>query len=105
MPELILGNYVKLEPGKPKRLVLTNPRIVEITIRDPKTKLVKTVRALEFDVLEEDGRPVRKVFRTLSEKLAEALMALWEHREGDRICVIITWHPMDFATEYEVSPC
>ena len=50
MPEEpILGNYVRLVPEKPVRMRLTNPRIVERTIKDPKTGRIKTVRALEFD--------------------------------------------------------
>ena len=102
---VILGNYVVLEPNKPKRLVLTNPRIVEYAIKDPKTKLTKTVRALEWDVLEEDGAPTKKVFRVLSEKLAQQLMTLWEHRGTDKICVVITMFGEDLAKDYEVSPC
>ena len=104
-PRLILGNYVVLPPDTPKRLVIGNPRIVDHIIRDPKTKLPKVVKALEWDVYEEDGAPVRKVFRVLSEKLAQALWTLWERRTGDRICVVIVRHPMDLATEYEVRPC
>ncbi|RLE36928.1 hypothetical protein DRJ17_07600 [Candidatus Woesearchaeota archaeon] len=105
LPARILANYVYLEPGKPKRLVLTNPRIVEYAIRDPKTKMTKTVRALEWDVLEEDGAPTKKTFRVLSEKLAQQLMTLWEHRTGDKICVVITMWGEDLAKDYEVRPC
>ena len=102
---LILKNYVRLEPNKTKQLVLTNPRIVEYTIRDPKTKLPKQVRALEWDVLEEDGVPVHKTFRVLSEKLAQMLWTYWEHRSGDRICVKITKFGTDLAVDYEVELC
>ena len=98
----ILGNYVVLEPGKPKRLRLTNPRIEERIIRDPKTGRIKTVRALVFDCIEEDGRPVSKQFSTLSEKLATVLWSLWEQGVLKDHVVEIVWHPMDFATEYEV---
>jgi len=98
----ILGNFVRLVPDKPKRLKLTRPRIEERIIRDPKTGRTKVVRALVFDVLEEDGLPVSKIFSTLSEKLAAQLLAIWEHRRADYIDVTIIWHPRDFATEYEV---
>jgi len=103
MPEEpILGNYVKLVPDKGVRMHLSNPRIVERTIKDPKTGRVKTVRALEFDVTELNGVPVSKTFSTLSEKLAQQLMALWETGILKERPVEIVWHPRDFATEYEV---
>jgi len=98
----LLGNYVKLEPDKPKTLRLSNPRIVEKVIRDPKTGRLKTVKALEFDVTEEDGIPVSKVFSTLSEKLATQLWTLWESSILSEHKVQIIWHPRDYATEYEV---
>ena len=101
----ILGNYVVLEPGKSKRLVIGNPRIVEYIIRDPKTGLSKTVRALEWDVYEEDGKPTKKIFRVLSEKLAQMLWTLWERRTSDKICVVITMFGQDLAKDYQVEPC
>ena len=100
----IIANYVVLPPNKPKRLKLTDPHIEERTIRDPKTGMLKTVKALVFKCIEEDGVPVNKVFSTLSVKLARMLMALWERRPGDYIYVEIVRHPMDYATEYEVRP-
>ena len=71
----ILANYVKLVPEKPKilRFKKDSLRIEERVITDPKTKVVKTVRALVLDVIEEDGVPVSKTFSTLSEKLAQTL--------------------------------
>lgn len=98
----VLGNFVKLEPERPKRLKLTRPRIEERIIHDPKTGMTKVVRALVFDCIEEDGRPVSKTFSTLSEKLARMLLAIWERRTKDYIYVEIIWYPRDFATEYEV---
>jgi len=97
-----LANYVILPPDTPKKLKLTDPRIEERVIRDPKTGMLKTVKALVFRCLEEDGRPVNKVFSTLSVKLAKMLMALWERRRADYIYVEIIRHPADYATEYEV---
>ena len=100
MTELI--NYVVLPPDTPKKLKLSDPRIEERIIRDPKTGMLKTVKALVFKCTEEDGKPVNKTFSTLSRKLAQMLMALWERRRTDYIYVEIIRHPADYATEYEV---
>ncbi|MEM3988543.1 MAG: hypothetical protein QXZ22_08130 [Sulfolobales archaeon] len=101
----VLSNYVKLVPGVRKKLVLTKPIIEEMVIPDRTTGGTKTVRRLRFDVLEEDGTPVKKYFTTLSEKLAQALMTVWSRRTGETICVYITEHGTGLAKEYEVSTC
>ena len=101
----VLGNYVRLTPGTPKRLVLTDPTIEEITIKDPKTGKPKVIRRLRFTVLEEDGRAVAKYFTTPSEKLAQMLLAIWDKRAGDRICVIITEFGHELAKDFEVKVC
>jgi len=98
----VLANYVQLVPNQPKRLKVKNMRIEERQITDPKTKLPKTVRALVFDVYEEDGVPVSKTFSTLSEKLAQQLKALYENGVLENKTLVITWRPRDYATEYEV---
>ena len=46
-----------------------------------------------------------KYFTTPSEKLAQMLMAIWDKRTGDRICVIITEFGVELAKDYEVRPC
>ncbi|MCC6014094.1 MAG: hypothetical protein LM564_00125 [Desulfurococcaceae archaeon] len=101
----ILKNYVKLVSGVPKRLVLSDPVIEEITIRDPKTQKPKVIRRLRWTVLEEDGMTVTKYFTTPSEKLAQMLYAIWDKRTTDRICVIITEFGVELAKDYEVRPC
>lgn len=101
----VLANYVRLIPGVRKRLVLTRPTIEEVVIPDRTTGGVKTVRRLRFDVLEEDGVPVKKYFTTLSEKLAQMLMAIWSRRAGETICVYITEIGTGLAKDYEVSVC
>ncbi len=98
----VLGNFVRLVPDTPVRMRLDNPRIEDRTIRDPKTGRIKMVRALVFDVLELNGVPVRRVFSTLSEKLASQLMALYDAGIIPEHVVEIVWHPRDYATEYEV---
>ncbi|MCC5989917.1 MAG: hypothetical protein LM558_00205 [Thermosphaera sp.] len=101
----VLGNYVRLVPGVRKKLVITDPTIEEVTIPDPKTKKPKLIRRLRWTVLEEDGVAVTKYFTTPSEKLAQMLLALWDKRTADRICVYITEFGIDLAKDYEVTPC
>jgi hypothetical protein len=102
---LILKNYVVLEPGVKKRLVIKDPYIEEATIPDPKTRRPKTVRRQMWTVLEEDGMTVTKYFPVVSEKLAQMLTALWEKRTADRICVEVTMFGVDLAKDYEVRSC
>ncbi len=101
----ILANYVKLIPGVKKRLKLKDPTIEEVTIRDPITKTPKIIRRLRFTVVEEDGTPVAKYFTTPSEKLAQQLMAIWDNRKADYICVEITEFGVGLAKDFEVSIC
>lgn len=88
-----------------KKLVLTDPTIEEVTIRDPVTKKPKIIRRLRWTVLEEDGVAVTRYFTTPSEKLAQILLAIWDKRSGDRICVNITEFGTGLAKDFEVSPC
>jgi len=101
----VLGNYIELIPGVRARLVLTNPVIEEVTIPDKVTKSTKTIRRLRWEVLEIDGAPEHTYFHVVSRKLAEMLMALWERRTGDRICVEIMEFGTGLAKDYEVRPC
>jgi len=101
---MVLANYVRLEPMKWKcmRFKEKSGRIEERIWRDPVTGIVKTGRALVFDVMEEDGVPVSKVFSTLSEKLASKLWMLHETGEAYTHRVCIRWTPRGYATEYEI---
>jgi len=100
-----LANYIELIPGVKARLVLTNPVLEEVTIPDKATGGTKTLRRRRWEVLEVDGAPTHTYFHVLSRKLDEMLMALWERRTGDRICVEITEFGTGLAKEYEVKPC
>jgi hypothetical protein len=101
---MALENYVKLVPEKEKVLRFRpgSFRIEEAEITDPITKSPKRVRKAVLDVIEEDYRPVVKVFSTLSEKLALQLKTA--HDTGDlyRYRIGITWRPRGYATEYTV---
>jgi len=100
-----LGNYIELIPGVRARLVLTDPVTEEVTIPDRVTGRTKTIRRLRWTVLEIDGAPTHTYFHVVSRKLAEMLLALWERRTGDRICVEITEFGTGLAKDYEVRPC
>jgi len=71
MSEPLLGNYVTLSEGIPKRLRFESHQIVQRLITDPMTKSPKTVNVLEFKVLEEDGIAVSKIYSVTSEKHAQ----------------------------------
>jgi hypothetical protein len=98
----VLENFVKLRANVPKTLIMRNPRIEERTVTDPRTKAPKTVRAWVADVEQEDNVPVKKIFSTLSEKLASQLQSLHENGllVGRRVTIV--WRPAGYATEYEV---
>jgi len=99
---MVLENYVKLEREKEKVLKVKpgSFRVEEGMITDPVTKQPKRVRKAVVDVVEEDYRPVVKVFSTLSDKLATSLAQA--HATGDlyRYHIGVTWHPAGYATEY-----
>jgi hypothetical protein len=99
---MVLENYVKLEREKEKVLKVKpgSFRVEEATITDPITKKPKRVRKAVIDVVEEDYRPVVKVFSTLSDKLATSLAQMHENGDLYRYHLGITWHPGGYATEY-----
>ena len=99
-----MENYVKL-PRDAEKVMRFKPdsfRIEEAEITDSITHKPKRVRKAVVDVVEEDYRPVVKVFSTLSDKLATSLAQA--HATGDlyRYHVGVTWHPRGYATEYTV---
>jgi len=71
LTEPILGNFVQLSEGIPKRLRFSDHTITAKAIMDPMTKTMKTVNALQFRVIEEDGIPVDKIYSITSEKHAQ----------------------------------
>jgi hypothetical protein len=98
-----LGNFVVLQEGVPKSLRFSELYFVEKEIKDPLTKKVKRVVALQGDVIEEDGKEVRKVFSVTSEKLATALQPLLGMKDLHLHRVVITKHGQGFTTEYTVT--
>jgi hypothetical protein len=69
----ILENYVRLEPGIRKVLHFYDHTTVIREIMDPILGKPKPVKSLVFFVDEEDGRPVKKTFSVIQEKLAAVL--------------------------------
>jgi hypothetical protein len=99
----VLGNFIKLEVGKPKRLHFTRHEFVDKVIRDPLTGSAKTVRVLQFYVDYEDGQKVAKVFSVTSEKLAAALSPYLEGQRYTRLEFVITKKGEGFLTDYSVE--
>jgi hypothetical protein len=68
-----ISNWVILQPGVQKVLRFSDHRITTTVITDPITRGSKTVEALQFSVIEEDGSPVSRSFSVISQKLAGEL--------------------------------
>jgi hypothetical protein len=62
-----------LPPGVEKTLRFSGHRITTKEIPDPITRVRKTVEALEFSCVEEDGVPTSRSFSVVSQKLAGEL--------------------------------
>jgi hypothetical protein len=102
----VLGNFVRLVAGVPKRMHFVRHEFVEKVIRDPLTGSAKTVRVLQFYVDYEDGQKVAKVFSVTSEKLAAALSPYLEGQRYAKLEFVITKKGEGFLTDYslEVRP-
>jgi len=70
-----IENWVKLEPGVPKRLHFTDHAVTTRRLTDPVLGIPKDVRSLIFLVDRVDGRPVSMMFSVVSERLAGELSA------------------------------
>jgi len=67
---MVIENWVKLEPGRPKRLHFKDHVIASRQITDPIRGVPATRQGLIFYVDEEDGTRVDKMYSVLSEKHA-----------------------------------
>ena len=99
----MLENYVKLEPGIPKRLHFKDHAFVTRRIRDPLTGWSKSVRVLEFLVDWEDGVWVEKVFSVIQAKLASALEPYLEGKIYRDYMFEITKIGTGFLSEFQVK--
>jgi len=101
--DTILGNYVLMVEGVPKRLRFSDHRIYPKQQKDSMSGRVKTVNTLQLDVVEEDGRPVAKVYEVQGEKHARQISALLDGKAYlGKICSI-TAHGKGFLREYTVT--
>ncbi len=71
---MVLGNYITLVQGVPKRIHITAWHFEARDITDRVTGLPTKRNALVMEVDLEDGQPVIKQFSTLADKLATFLM-------------------------------
>ena len=99
----ILENFVKLEPGIRKVLHFYDHVIVIREIMDPVLGKTKPVRSLTFFVDEEDGRPVKKTFSIIQEKLAAALAPYLPGKRYLDFNFAITKIGAGFTAEFEVE--
>ena len=88
--------YIKLEPGIAKTLRLTNWRQGS-WFNKP---------GLQFDVIEEDSKPVSKAFSTTSKRLIKALQPIIvraEEQDRNKISITIRRTGEGMDTSYEVA--
>jgi len=95
-----VANYVKLEPDKPKRMLLDRWWWEDRRITDPVSKILKTSKVMVFHCIEEDGVKVDKIFSVLAYKLQETLAPYIETDQIFQRHVEITHHPQGYATDY-----
>jgi len=70
----VLGNYIDLVAGVPKKLKISRYYKDVIEMKDPESKEIKPVNRLVCIVTREDGKEVNKTFSITSEKLAQMIM-------------------------------
>ena len=66
-------DFVKIQAGIEKVVTLTNPRREDQTLLEKGSGTAKIVPGLVFDVVEEDGKNVKKKMTVTSKRLAYAL--------------------------------
>jgi hypothetical protein len=101
--DTILGNYVVLQTGIPKRLKLVDHRIYPKDQKDSVSGRIKTVNTLQFDVVEEDGAKVNTVYEVQGEKHARQFAAFLDGKTYIGKTVTITSHGKGFLREYTVT--
>jgi len=69
----VLGNYIDLKPGEPKKLKISRYYKDVIDMKDPESKEIKPVNRLVCIIIREDGKEVNKTFSITSEKLAQMI--------------------------------
>ncbi len=99
----VLGNFIKLVEGVPKRLHFIDHSFQQKTLMDPVLGRPKTLTSLSFLVDEEDGSATSKTFSVTSEKLAARLQPWLEARKYVSVNVTITQRGRGFLTDYEVA--
>ena len=101
--DTVLGNFVVLQDGIPKRLRFADHRIYPKTQKDSISNRTKVVNTLQFDVVEEDGRPVSKVYEIQGEKHARQFAPELDGKTYVGRTVEITPHGKGFLKEYTVT--
>jgi len=97
------GEYVIIQPGATKILMLDGVTTEDWSITDPETKELKTVPSLTFHVTEEDGKVVDKVLRIIQKRTVAILRPYVESGEIFKRKLKISRIGSGFTAVYEVS--
>ena len=100
---MVLGNYVRLEPGVKKRLHAVSHHYEDREITDPNTKQPKIIRVLVFQLDQEDGSPTTKQFSVTSDKLAQQLSPMLPDNAYSKWTMVIIKAGSSFQTEYSLK--
>lgn len=100
---MVFSNYIKLEPGIPKRMHFTDYYYVQREIADREAGTTKKVWTHVFYVNEEDGQVVSKTFSIMSQKLWSALEAYEANNVYRDYDFIITQQGTGFYTDFNVQ--
>ena|SRR4030042_50523 len=101
---MVLDNYVRLVDNKPSRLHFVDHVLTTDTIVDPKTRQVKQVNRLVFQVDELDGRPVVSTYSILSDKHAKDFNPYLSGERYKNYDFVITVSGEGLRREYSTQP-
>ena len=96
----MLMNYIRLEPGVPKRLHFTDDYYVDREIADKETGKPKRVKSLVFWCDEEDGQDAARTFSILSQKLSAHFETFLKDKRYTGYDFILTQMGSGFYTDW-----
>jgi len=99
----MLMNYIKLEPGVPTRMHLTDDYKVDREIADKESGKPKRISSLVFWVDELDGEDTARTFSVLSQKLAAHFEPFLKGKQYTNYDFIITQMGDGFLKDWNVQ--
>ena len=100
---MVLGNYITLTPGVPKRLHFIGHAFSDAPRMDPQLGIPVAKRALVLIVDREDGQTVTRTFSTLASKLADKLAPDLVGQQYTRYEYVITQFGSGYTTNWTVE--